>query len=1496
MADRNRGSEGADEEEGLIGVGNAAFKSISSGSLHGYDQAPAEDEQGAFESGAEERKHDESGDSSTTRGMNERKVVYSPELIQLCKDEEKIDAVKKEEAKKLIEEGADVNSTTDEKKTPLHHACYNGNVELARLLIENGAKVDCADKDGWTPLHWACGYGYTAIGTLLLDHKATVDCRDTEERTPLLYLCRWNWNHSPVPMAKLLITRGADVKTIASGRQTPLYWACYNGMVELATLLIENKADVNGKDEDGWTPLHRACDYGYTAIGTLLIENGAIVDSKDNEDRTPLLYLCRWNWNHSPVPMAKLLITRGADVKTIASGIQTPLHYACYNGVVELATLLIENGADVNGKDRHGYTPLHWACDYGYTDISRLLIEKYHAAVDSKDYEGRTPLHYVCKWSCNDAVDMVTLLIEMRAELNTFDDAGKSPLDTACEEDKDDVARVLIEKRTDFKKDSGQTALHYACEKGHTSIVEKLMDIFEADVERKDADGQTPLHYACENGHTSTAELLIDKGKVSVGSEDNKKRNPLHKACEKGHVRVTALLIEKHKVDVDSRDDKDRTPLHYACEGGYTDTATLLIEKYKVDVKNKDNDGRTPLDLACKGGHDSTAALLIKNGANVNVKLEDGRKPLHWACDEGHVESATLLVEKGADVNSKEKVEQKPKDTDTEKKGTVKRKDEDVNSPDKDVNSPDKEGLTPLDRACKGGHADVAALLMSMYDPDIREKLATEKLKMIPSESLKDFVGVPGFTSKCSEAFAKEPTPVTVYNRRREGIQKGIKRLIEMDELSVLSEIVAIWKVLTNAAKLHPTDAPDLLEEASYWESVLKELLHSDSFDDESTFRSAFIVKNDASMATTAEGDKRTERARHLELMRLLEEENILGDCFGADLKAVFAKSQVANAMRELFRTPMSRDTDTALIGEDVKVPFDWSRYNPRFMFFLEGFSKFATLMLIGFVSVHLYGEDGKTTAMSGVGGGGPITYLSEIGLLLMLVTQFVYEVGQLSMEEFKLSGYLFDPWNALDVMSYCLLFSWAILLGFPSAFEECRMVLGLSALPLSLSLLEYLSVWEGMGQLVLMIIAMLEDIRIFAFVYIVCVTGYGIAFLGIYYGDTGSKDIGDTYLYLFSSSLGNFDFETYDGTGPYRIFGIIVLTIFIVLTAVLLLNLLIARMSASHDRISEKSVEEFAFIKATNVKKFLRYTESSPLCMLPAPLNALPALVWLTGLHYWMIEKYHVSVAGTLSDFVLGEIIYVPNMLWLVGVNLKTWFEDLLEKKPSVEKDEGETQKEKPPAETDKGETSKRNHVWIWCKVMIMRPFHLVYVTFKAPVKVEEKPSAGANAADKDGAAPTRNWLHLWMGFERRTLIFDTRDGGKRLSKDVQKPASQEETKDGMEDVTDSAVKPKADPKRLIVDDDNKKYFKKSDIDRLGDLLDPPDYTSLQEVLEKVASVKTDLESIVLEKVGEIKTDLKNIVSDQVKEEVSELKNQISTLKDDLQEILSAVRNPHKK
>ncbi len=74
-----------------------------------------------------------------------------------------------------------------------------------------------------------------------------------------------------------------------------------------------------------------------------------------------------------------------------------------------------------------------------------------------------------------------------------------------------------------------------------------------------------------------------------------------------------------------------------------------------TDVNAKDDDGVTPLLVAAVSGRKEIIELLIREGADVNAKV-NGVTPLHQAAFRSHKEIAELLIANGADLNAVDNV------------------------------------------------------------------------------------------------------------------------------------------------------------------------------------------------------------------------------------------------------------------------------------------------------------------------------------------------------------------------------------------------------------------------------------------------------------------------------------------------------------------------------------------------------------------------------------------------------------------------------------------------------------------------------------------------------------------------------------------------------------------------------------------------------------------------------------------------------------------------
>jgi len=111
------------------------------------------------------------------------------------------------------------------------------------------------------------------------------------------------------------------------------------------------------------------CGVGENSINTVNLTN--YLGEKKIYSDACLIYATQGN-NYDEV---RMLIYSGANVNFRYELGWTALHWACYDGYLEIAKLLIDSGADVNILNDAGSSPLYWACVRANLKTVELLIK-----------------------------------------------------------------------------------------------------------------------------------------------------------------------------------------------------------------------------------------------------------------------------------------------------------------------------------------------------------------------------------------------------------------------------------------------------------------------------------------------------------------------------------------------------------------------------------------------------------------------------------------------------------------------------------------------------------------------------------------------------------------------------------------------------------------------------------------------------------------------------------------------------------------------------------------------------------------------------------------------------------------------------------------------------------------------------------------------------------------------------------------------------------------
>ncbi|XP_063236481.1 protein phosphatase 1 regulatory subunit 12A isoform X8 [Bacillus rossius redtenbacheri] len=234
-----------------------------------------------------------------------RKIQFSPECVFLAA----CSSGDKDEVRRLLGEGADINTTDADDMTALHQACIDNNLDMVEFLVENGADVNRGDNDGWTPLHATSNCGFVSIARYLIENGANVVAVNSDAELPLdvaasddmedllqEYITaqgidcdevRGEEENMMMEDAKRWLNNGQyDDKPHPKTGATALHVAAAKGYSKVMSVLLQAGADVNIQDFDGWTPLHAAAYWGQKDACKLLVESFCDMEKRNFVDQT----------------------------------------------------------------------------------------------------------------------------------------------------------------------------------------------------------------------------------------------------------------------------------------------------------------------------------------------------------------------------------------------------------------------------------------------------------------------------------------------------------------------------------------------------------------------------------------------------------------------------------------------------------------------------------------------------------------------------------------------------------------------------------------------------------------------------------------------------------------------------------------------------------------------------------------------------------------------------------------------------------------------------------------------------------------------------------------------------------------------------------------------------------------------------------------------------------------------------------------------------------
>ena len=243
------------------------------------------------------------------------------------------------------------------------------------------------------------------------------------------------------------------------------------------------------------------------------------------------------------------------------------------------------------------------SAEQGQVEVVRSLLaanpvcDDRHPVCDDK-HHGMTALMLA---SQKGHLEIVSLLLKARADVNLRNNAGDTALALASQEAHVEIARLLLPAGAEDL----HTPLLHASARGHTQIVQLLLEA-GVDKNMRNKFGNTALIRAADRGHYDVVRLLLDSG-AEKDLAGNFGTTALIEASARGHTEIVRLLLEAGAA-MDVRGILGSTALIRAAQNGRMEVARLLLEA-GADSSLSNDMGETALSCAFGGGHISGYAL-----------------------------------------------------------------------------------------------------------------------------------------------------------------------------------------------------------------------------------------------------------------------------------------------------------------------------------------------------------------------------------------------------------------------------------------------------------------------------------------------------------------------------------------------------------------------------------------------------------------------------------------------------------------------------------------------------------------------------------------------------------------------------------------------------------------------------------------------------------------------------------------------------------------------
>ena len=589
----------------------------------------------------------------------------------------------------------DPQSKNANGNTCLHIACIWGWCEIAEYLISKDFSLDNQNKDGNTPIHLAIENKKKIVFEVLVE-KSDLNMKNSSGETPLhIATCDYNGLEYVKGITAESNFESINVRDVNG--DTPLFNACRTKNEDMIICLMNlPKCDLLIANEKNETVANIACRLCLTNIleiffkkvecypkklrnylGQTLIHIACMGDNRDLMEFLAAIY-----------KNARNKYDLGEDINLLDKVYElTPLQYACTKNDSKLVKYLLNlRGCCADTKNIKGNTVLHISSIYNLEEIAKICV--HHCSLTVRNEDGDTPLHLACKKK-NFALAKMYIDKSEHSKIDKFiNKEGKNALHAAAgQEGALKILKYMIESKkftSNFQGSCGNTALHFAFQKGVTSNAKYLLSLSDCKGTWLNNKGHSPLYLATKERQFEFIESVVMKCDTdmllscctidnvnsrlfdiyttteNVGLpfifylfyklvQDPSNSNP--SSIE----NLIDLLMDKniHSDIKKMKDSYGNTILHYACMCNYSVAIAKVFDTMckEMDVNCLNKGFFSPLYYACRNRQDWMMTRLFQDGKNNAIKsLQDVESLLGTICCNGQGKQRYLIAQGAANV------------------------------------------------------------------------------------------------------------------------------------------------------------------------------------------------------------------------------------------------------------------------------------------------------------------------------------------------------------------------------------------------------------------------------------------------------------------------------------------------------------------------------------------------------------------------------------------------------------------------------------------------------------------------------------------------------------------------------------------------------------------------------------------------------------------------------------------------------------------------------